>query len=178
MNDYKERLRQFNSTEKYQNEVKFLYNLIGKGFSHDYSLRLDYGSGLGHTAEKIGAFGYDVANYNENEFIQYSLGVLPEYNFKHIYFMHSFAHIVEPNLSLKVLKEKYPQARLTVITPNRHWLMMQSNRDYKPDPTVVRHYTMTELRQLFKECGYEVTLCGQFGEESGGINERIFLQAK
>ena len=62
---------------------------------------------------------------------------------------------------------------VTVITPNKDWL----DPDYNNDPTVIKHYNQVELAELFKECGYEVVLQGQFGELKNGINERIFLQA-
>jgi hypothetical protein len=145
---------------------------------HDqYKCVLDYGCGLGLTARQMGADGVDINNYNEVlPATKYWLGHLPNGGYDDIYFMHSIAHI--PNLRdiLVELKHRY-NARVTVITPNKYWLMLQSNNDYVPDPTVHQHYTSTELRELFELSGYEVTIQGQFGEEKTGVNERLFLQA-
>ena len=171
--DYKEKLRAFNSTEKYKHELMFLNSLL----SEYRSLVLDYGCGLGRAAYIIGADGYDVNDYNECLSKLEYFNILPKKDYSDIYFLHSFAHLENPLDVLRHLKENY-QSQLTVITPNRYWLMQQSNRDYKPDPTVHKHYTLHELRELFEQAGYEVTLIGQFGELNNGVNERIFLQAK
>jgi hypothetical protein len=125
----------------------------------------------------IGADGYDVNDYNECLNSSEYFNVLPKKDYSDIYFLHSFAHINNPKEVLEHLKENYG-AILTVITPNAHWLMQQGNKDYVPDPTVIQHYTMTNLRELFEQAGYKVTLLGQFGEEKNGINERLFLQAR
>ncbi len=174
--DYKERLRAFNSTEKYKREVDFLIKLIPGCRTHVVNI-LDYGAGLCRTAYECCADAFDVNNYKEHDVDKYYLNELPKTRYEHIYFMHSLAHITNPIEVLKDLKTRY-SATITVITPNRYWLMQQSNRDYKPDPTVHKHYTLHELRELFEQAGYEVTLIGQFGELNNGVNERIFLQAR
>ena len=176
--DYKEKLRAFNSTEKYKRECEFLDKLLA--VDHEYGngeAILEYGCGLGMLADSLNADGFDVNNYNEYlKANNYYLNTLPNNVYENIIFMHSIAHIPNP---LDVLKDiKGYNATITVITPNRYWLMQQSNRDYKPDPTVHKHYTLHELRELFEQAGYEVTLIGQFGELNNGVNERIFLQAK
>lgn len=175
--DYKERLRAFNSTEKYWNELRFLTHLLDIDMSYStHETILDYGCGIGTAIDYIKCSGYDINNYYNGDSELYRNEVSFDYMEK-IYFMHSLAHIPNPTEVLKDLKERY-NATITVITPNAHWLMQQSNNNYVPDPTVVKHYTMTQLKELFVSCGYEVTLLGQFGEEKNGINERIFLQAK
>lgn len=174
--DYKSKLIEWNSKDKYHSEFLFLNKLVGKGQSI-----LDYGCGLGLTAVGLGADGYDVNDYIFSPSIKsignYYINELPNKAYQEIYFMHSIAHIPNPIEVLKDLKARY-SATITVITPNRYWLMQQSNRDYKPDPTVHKHYTLHELRELFEQAGYEVTLIGQFGELNNGVNERIFLQAR
>lgn len=182
MESYKEKLRAFNNTPKYKSEVEFLKKLTKYDSVNNM---LDIGCGLGHTAKELMADGYDVVNYLEADIscgspieingIVYNN--LNTYKYNHIYFMHSIAHIDNITEVLKQIK-KDSKATVTVITPNAHWLIMQSNNEYKPDPTVVKHYTQTQLRELFEEAGYEVALYGQFGEESNGVNERLFLQAR
>ncbi|MCK4521954.1 MAG: hypothetical protein KAU20_05235, partial [Nanoarchaeota archaeon] len=65
-----------------------------------------------------------------------------------------------------------------VITPNRAWLIKQYNKQYQPDPTVVKHYTQGELCEVFNAAGYTVENVGQFGAITENRNERIFIKAK
>jgi len=172
--DYKDKLRAWNSTDKYKSEVAFLKQLIPR---LPWMNTLDYGAGLCLTASEMFADAFDVYDYKEYDVYEYYLNELPDKIYRHIYFMHSIAHIKNPIEVLKQIKLKYPQAIITVITPNTYWLLMQNNNNYKPDDTVVAHYTQSQLSELFKEAGYNVTICGQFGAETSGVNERIFLQA-
>jgi len=179
MESYKERLRAFNSTEKYKRELEFLKVLLNID-AHD-TLFIDYGCGLGTAMDELCAHGFDVNDYYEGDsperfhHVAFPMILSRAYS---VYFMHSLAHIPNPLEVIKKLRSKHHKVEVTVITPNAYWLMQQGNKDYVPDPTVVQHYTMTNLRELFEQAGYEVTLQGQFGEEKNGINERLFLQAK
>ena len=174
--DYKERLRQWNSTEKYRDEVDLLFQLIS---AYAPNRVLDYGCGIGtamhllNRFNKFKVFGFDVNKYIDTDLF-YDNDIKNTYD--HVYFLHSISHIEnikEVILKLKTSGCTYRPA-ITVITPNASWL----DPGYKSDPTVIKHYTQSELKELFVSCGYEVTLLGQFGEEKNGINERIFLQAK
>ena len=171
--DYKQKLIEWNSTEKYKKELDFLYRIL----LYEYgSICLDYGCGIGTAMNYFYCDGYDVNDYFIGGYYQrkkYHLNSLPDKMYEHIYFLHSFAHIPNPKDVLRILRSKYPEATLTVITPNAEWL----DKDYVGDETVVKHYTQTELKEIFEECGYKVTLLGQFGEYKEGKNERIFLQA-
>jgi hypothetical protein len=168
--DYKEKLRAWNSTDKYRSEVFFLKKIL------DPSASLDYGCGLGVCACIVGADGYDVNEYNEYLNYKFFYTELPNNNYGNIYFMHSFAHIPNPKDVLRILRSKYPEAKITVITPNKDYLDKINNPEYVPDPTVVKHYTQKELKEIFEDCGYKVYLSGTFGDELNGINERIFIQ--
>ena len=176
--DYKEKLRAFNGTEKYRKEMLFVRRNINPYYNYDV---LDYGCGIGTFMNEFWTDGFDVNNYYTEQPTpkksHFYLNELPDKKYSDITMIHSIAHIPNPIEVLKDLKARY-SATITVITPNRYWLMQQSNRDYKPDPTVHKHYTLHELKELFKEAGYEVTLIGQFGELNNGVNERIFLQAR
>jgi len=168
--DYKDKLIKWNGTAKYLSEVKFLKGLV----EHREYTSLDYGCGTGYCAALLGADGYDVNDYNEYLAEDNYFNTLPEDHYDYIYFMHSFSHLPNPKDILRILRSKYPGAIITVITPNKDWL----DEGYNNDPTVVRHYTMNELKTIFEDCGYEVNLIGQFGELKNNINERIFLQTK
>ncbi len=173
--DYRNKLKQWNSTEKYKEEIWFLEQLVRP---RPKDIILDYGCGLGTATKLINCFskcrGYDVTDYMEDAFLK-DTELTEDYN--KIFFNHVIAHIPNPKEVLTNLRSRYPKAQITVITPNAYWLMLQSNKDYKPDPTVIQHYTQTQLKELFESVGYKVTLIGQFGEEKTGVNERIFLQA-
>ena len=168
--DYKERLRAFNSTDKYNSEMIFLSYLNPLGIC------LDYGCGIGTFMDEYVVDGYDVNNYYEGSYKENYYNELPDNEYENITFLHSLAHIPNPKEVLIDLKKRY-DATITVITPNASWLALQTNQGYTPDPTVIKHYTQKELKELFESAGYEVTLIGQFGESMNGINERIFLQA-
>lgn len=168
---YKDKLIAWNSTDKYRKELGFLCRLIYP----DFHTVLDYGCGTGEAMLHTKADGYDLYPYlnvklsYQTHYVNY----LPDKEYYQIYFMHSFAHIPNPKDVLRILRGKYPEATLTVITPNAEWL----DKDYVGDETVVKHYTQSELKEMFEECGYKITLLGQFGEYKEGKNERIFLQA-
>jgi hypothetical protein len=174
--DYKQKLIEWNNSDKYWSELMFLETLI---YAKECDYVLDYGCGIGTAIHNLNRNGYWVYGYDVNEYMNdtywYDNDLTKEYTA--IYFMHSFAHIPNPKEVLTNLRSRYPEAQVTVITPNAYWLMLQSNKDYKPDPTVIQHYTQTQLKELFESVGYKVTLIGQFGEEKTGVNERIFLQA-
>lgn len=172
--DYKDKLIKWNSTEKYHKELDFLKQLMPLSRVL-WTRTLDYGCGLGYAAYNMCADGYDVNDYKHKDIdIDYYLTELPNKEYGYIYMMHSFSHLPNPKDVLRILRSKYPGAIITVITPNKDWL----DEGYNNDPTVVRHYTMNELKTIFEDCGYEVNLIGQFGELKNNINERIFLQTK
>lgn len=162
--DYKTKITEWNSTLKYLKELQFLYKLVG-----DNRKTLDYGCGIGTAMNMF----KDVKGYDVNEYLsdpsRYDNEIQNRY--ESIYFMHSLAHIPNPNEVLKSLRHHI--AIITVITPNKDWLDV----GYNNDSTVIKHYTQSELVELFKDCGYTILNFGQFGELKNGVNERIFLQA-
>lgn len=174
---YKEKLLQFNSTEKYKSEYKFLKGLLGS----KPKIVLDYGCGLGSNVMKLNAYtehqvmGYDVNEWDNNFYYINQLG-----QYDTIYFMHSIAHVQYLEPLLRNLKANHLNkgGKVIVITPNKDWLEQAKNENYKPDTTVVKHFNQSELIELFESCGYSVKLSGQFGELKGNVNERIFLIAQ
>lgn len=166
---YKDKLIAWNSTEKYKTECDFVASIIDM----DYSKVLDFGCGIGTFMDYWYIDGYDVNDYYIGQNRQNYFNQLPDTYYTDITLIHSFAHIPNPKDVLRILRGKYQEATLTVITPNAEWL----DKDYVGDETVVKHYTQSELKEMFEECGYKITLLGQFGEYKEGKNERIFLQA-
>lgn len=175
--NYKQKLKEWNNTEKYMQELDFLYGLISPKAGE---LVLDYGCGVMTAIENFNArdeanfYGYDVEEYGEPEsFHLYDKEIKKKYNC--IYFMHSLAHIKEPKITIDKLRDSLSEkGRLIVITPNLDWM----DAGYNNDNTVVRHYTMHHLTELFISEGYRIKEVGQFGYVRGNINERIFIVAQ
>jgi len=182
MISYKEKLMQFNATEKYKREQSFFINLMNPQQNERI---LDYGCGLGrmvHVLRSRGccSFGYDVNNLVEssNEFLfKNSFHI----KFSKVYFMHSFSHIPSVNkLISETLKQVLDDSgKVFIFSPNPDWLKMMPSNNYIPDPTVVRHYSLNELQYMFGKEGYLIESCGQYGPTcSAGFNERLFFSAK
>jgi hypothetical protein len=164
---YTKKLEDFNASPKYVNELGFLRSLIGD------TLALDYGCGNGFAAELFKCDGFDVTPHNP--FFGY---VETPYNYyETVYFMHSLAHIENPETVLRSLNIK-PGGRVVVITPNKDWLDKISREGYIPDPTVIEHFTGEALDDLFMKSGYKIVRSGQFGQRIGSVNERLFMVAK
>jgi SAM-dependent methyltransferase len=177
---YAEKLQNFNSTEKYRNEIKILIGLIS--LSHENAYCLDYGCGIGTAVKQINcntkhfAWGYDVKKHDQN--FRY-IDLIEPKKYDVVYFMHSFAHITYPEVVLKQAKNYLRSGgRIIIITPNKKWLSYQDHKDYKPDTTVHKHYNQTDLCDIVKAAGYKLEQTGQFGGMVDEINERIFLIAK
>lgn len=172
---YGEKLEGFNATDKYTTEAMFLKLLIDNRNSELDSI-LDYGCGTGYLVDGLNysypdtkIYGYDIEMYNDEFSYVGSVG-------KHdiVYFMHSFAHIkniVEVINGLDTME-------IIIITPNRSWLFYQNNKNYEPDETVIKHYSLNELNKLIEGLGYQIIVSGQFGEFEHGHNERLFLKAR
>lgn len=159
---YKEKLIKWNDTLKYKQEIFFLERLIDGN-----TPILDFGCGTGFAAMYLNADGYDVNNYLTYPIKPFNQNTI----YKTVYFMHSFAHLEQPELELIKLKRYSP--RIIIITPNRDWL----DKDYVGDTTVTRHYSQRELIDLVEGAGYTIELAGQFGELKNNQHERLFLTA-
>jgi 2-polyprenyl-3-methyl-5-hydroxy-6-metoxy-1,4-benzoquinol methylase len=167
--DYAAKLYQFNSTEKYLSELKFL-----KLHLENCVTILDYGCGNGMAADwlsnhgNFNVHGFDVIHYNE--MFHYTTHPI---NYDVTYFMHSLAHIKDVKEVLSKLNTK----KVVVITPNKGWLKLNEADTYKKDDTVIEHFSQQTLIELFLETGYKIEQSGQFGQCSGNQNERLFLIA-
>lgn len=180
--EYIKKLNEFNSTERYEKELDFLFKIIEPKPKEKI---LDVGCGTGYAVRKLRqkshseVFGYDKNNYrdNDDEFLFRSQYY---FHFDKVYFMHSFAHIDNPVFFLNYTMAPilFTGATIYILTPNLQYLVENKKEDYVADPTVVKHYELSELCKLVIEAGYKVLQAGQFGEHKNGINERLFLIAK
>jgi 2-polyprenyl-3-methyl-5-hydroxy-6-metoxy-1,4-benzoquinol methylase len=181
--NYKQKLIQFNSTEKYKSELKFLHGLIG----NETAPVLDYGCGIG-TAVRYFDERLDciVKGYDPNDYGIHDTRIMhdePQGEYGHIYFMHSLAHIPDVDKLLVKLKDNLlPKGKITVITPNLDWLnYMNHFKETRTDTTVIKHFMPNELESLFNKLGYHILIQGQFGQFGqfyDGCNERLFIQVQ
>lgn len=177
---YREKLRAFNSTPKYRNELNALLSFCDLKSTEK---ALDYGCGLGTAMKFISqrtgceVYGYDVTKelYEGDTF--YFRDEL-YFQVDCIYFMHSLAHIPYPELKLEKVKQHFLKkgGKLVIITPNRDWLELQDKSTYVPDPTVIKHLNLQELLTMV-ESEFKITASGEFGQETQGKRERIFVKA-
>ena len=181
---YKTRLQQFNTTEKYRNEMTFLSGIMQ--IDEDDSI-LDYGCGTGTFMNYISDSyskkidGFDVYNYTEDLDTVYIDHLEKKYN--KVCFFHSLAHIPDPEACIDKLKKHLkPSAFIFVITPNKAFddILRKRNTssDYRPDPTVISHFDQSRLIRLFRDLGFDVILHGQFGKTVSTVNERLFMIAR
>lgn len=175
LKNYKERLINFNNTDKYKSELNLLKLLLQP---NNNDRILDYGSGIGTAADFIGktatVIPYDVTDYGFLRTDQISG------EFTKVYFMHSFAHIKDIKQRLSELKRNLKEgAELVIITPNKDWInTIIYNHSYNSDKTVVTHYQIEDVEEILISCGFTIIHKGQFGSMRSGFNERIFIKAK
>lgn len=180
--EYKQKLFEFNSTPKYRSEVDLLLRIMNPS---PHEKILDYGCGLGRTVRQLNAlsksevFGFDIRDFTE-EPSPYMFRDQYHFKFHKIYFMHSIAHIqrIESILASFIDTWLWSAGRVYVITPNRLWLDSVKNKDYVPDPTVVKHFSASELEQLFVGAGFKIKNVMQFGAIENNQHERLFLEAQ
>ena len=173
--NYKDRLDNFNKSKKYWSEVHFL-----RGLLRPESKRvLDYGCGTGFCAKVLRMVGFDVEGYDQNEWGAFDYKQ-PSGSYNEIYLMHSIAHLESPLKTILALKAYLSsEGRLIIITPNQEWLhQIRTPENYKPDPTVVQHFSQYKLEQLITDAELKIVNSGQFGERVGNFNERIFIVAE
>ncbi len=183
-NDYFKRLNQFNSSEKYQNEMQFLLNLLQPVNKNE--IILDYGCGTGtlikflKTNTQSNVSGFDIHNYMHPEISHLLIKEISS-KYDKIIFMHSLAHIQNLDKILIKLKLNLSEdGKIFVITPNKDfddYFKKIKEQNYIPDQTVVKHYNLEELQNLFTFCDYQVHFIGKFGKLIGNIHERCFLIA-
>jgi len=153
--DYKEKLHQFNSSKKYEGEMKTLIEFMDP---KSYETILDYGAGTGFMAEHIRAskgsrvYAYDVhGDYYEGDPFYFRTELY--FRVDKIYLMHSFAHIADPYRLLITLRDKFlnPGGSIYILTPNREWIDENKKPDYIPDPTVIKHYTSSDIYDICED---------------------------
>lgn len=178
--NYKDKLIEFNSTDKYKREMEFARLLLSPDEGETV---LDFGCGIGtfvdhlkHTT-KAAILGHDTTEYHEITPLWFRKSVY--FDIDKVSFIHSIAHIDNLEFVLEMLyNHLYKGGKVVVISPNPHWLEKKKNPEYVPDPTVINHYDCNELSILFGQAGFKIKQVGQFGAMVQGVNERIFLVAE
>lgn len=182
---YLERLKAFNATKKYQNELDFLLQIMSP--INNKEKILDYGCGIGTTIRylknksKADYYGFDVYKYIDQDLEEFFLSEVKG-KFNRIIFLHSFAHIPNVNEILVKLKNHlYDKCEIIIITPNKafdEYFKESKKQDYKPDTTVFKHYSSYTLNNVLLLSGYEIKIAGTFGNLVENIHERCFCIAK
>ena len=178
--DYRQKLIDWNSTDMYCREMKFLRKMLSLREGENV---LDYGCGLGVCVEflnkttKAEVCGYDVEKYVKGRPYWFKKTVASKYD--KVFLMHSLAHMRAPIEELTTIKQHLKiGGRVIVITPNKDFCERLKNKSYVPDPTVMQHFTPETLEFLFKNLGFKILIQGQFGQTLKGHQERLFLEAK
>lgn len=172
-NQYCSKLLGFNCTDKYRAELRFMGRLVSPNTG---GVIVDYGCGIGTAVRWFNneyecvTHGYDVVDYWDGERSRYLFDKLIVCD--KVYFMHSIAHMGDVSRVITKLK-RLGVKEIHVITPNNEWLSMQRDRKYKPDDSVVKHFSPDTLAALFSE--HKITQQGQFGECKNGKHERLFI---
>lgn len=179
MEEYRKKLIEWNSRDKYMRELNFLGNLMNLNSSDSV---LDYGCGtmkaIKHFNENYECHikGFDVNEYAEkSDYIFYDNSLKGNYN--KVYLNHVIAHVSDVKEMLNSLKKIILGGRIYVITPNKLWLKYMKNEKYNPDKTVINHFSLPDLVSVFRQNGFTVIRSGQFGEFLNEERERLFLEA-
>lgn len=138
--------------------------MIGKINKQPNDIILDYGCGTGYMANKIGAYGFDVNNYNIFLTKQSYNSEWKLYN--KIYFMHSIAHISREYL-IVILSKLIKNADIYILTPDKRYL--EANKCMGIDPTAT-HFYKEELENIIFKTHNIV--------ESITVKDNIFIHAK
>lgn len=182
---YYERLKFWNSTSKYKNEVEFLKLLLALEANDQV---LDFGCGTGYCLEMLKEtsparfWGYDVNLFFNDAIPGWFLKDYRQKKYSKIFMMHSIAHIPDIVSTLEnVVNCLEDGGKLVVITPNKDfddYYRQNVNTGHKRDMTVVGHYTQSSLADIATQVGLNVRNLGQFGDMVNKYNERIFLVAQ
>lgn len=179
--DYKQKLIEWNTRQHYQAELDFLIMMVDP---QPDELILDYGAGIGTAwwamKDVFGAdaYGFDITR---DLWIQDPKRLLTSlsFYFKKVYFMHSFAHIQDPELALRILADKHlkNEGEVIIVTPNKDWL--QEKGIQSTDPTVVAHYNIKELTDILARAGaYQVEQSFPPEELGLDLNARLWVKAR
>jgi SAM-dependent methyltransferase len=172
---YKARLERFNSTDKYQYELRKLREHLGAGKI------LDYGCGTGYAVTYLHEYGFDVYGYDRFRYVDGSPSWYRNsfpFKFDQVYFMHSFAHVDNIEDVLYRLRPMMNNGgELIIITPNRVYLdYLIHDPSYQPDTTVVQHYDMIDLAVLLNKTNWKIVDRRYIGHDDP--EERILIKAK
>jgi ubiquinone/menaquinone biosynthesis C-methylase UbiE len=102
-------------------------------------------------------------NFPQHSFELYVGKLLPFENgkFDHVALHHVIGHLADPAATLsEIYRVLCPGGTLSVITPNSRYKIWQFPfnlvRGYLPDPTIVRYYNKSSLKQILTQAGFKI----------------------
>jgi ubiquinone/menaquinone biosynthesis C-methylase UbiE len=180
---YPEKLQCFIKTPGYSAECQRLNNIIN--FHQIPGPILDIGCGLGGMINYLEQSGTNVYGIDpgmhlrlinlQNKKVCQSCGEnipFADHTFGVVYFMHSFAHLTDPHLTLREVKRVLKtNGLLCLITPNSQFEIfvrpiknvLEKKGKYQPDNTVTGHYTPGKLFKLLQSENFNSITVRPFG---------------
>lgn len=181
--DYAERMDNFAQTERYRTELRAMVKALS--VEPDTQL-LDFGCNTGRAMEMVrdwtgctirGIDQNDVAveiarnQFPEMRFDTYSGSDLPyrDGSFDAVMVNHVLGHVPDPQQTLsEIFRVLAPKGRVGIVTPNKYYKLgmvpLNILNDYRPDPTVLRYYSIKELRRELQSAGFSVQSLATMGE--------------
>ena len=194
--DYYDRVERWSSSVGYSREIESLLDRLDLPPGKDL---LDIGSGTGAamrfaSRRGIRVIGIDKSptwarNCAERPVVQADAARLPfrDATFDGVLLFHVLAHLVEVETCLSEVHRVLRSGGLIAIsTPNAEYLdalnaVSPANSTYVPDPTVLRHFTTTQVETLLSFSGFLVRFSSTFDsfpKTSGPSGERLFFVAE
>jgi len=192
---YYDRVRRWSTSAAYAAEI----DAFGRRFQPAPAERLlDLGCGPGASLRWLASRGCDALGVDVSDawrrqcaarpVAQADARALPfdDATFDGVLLMHVYAHLVVAAAVLEELRRVLrPDGRLGIVTPNRLFLHAMRLRPrwlvgYRPDLTVERHVTLSELRTQLEEVGFTVEQATTWGQRPwwapfDRLRERLFV---
>jgi ubiquinone/menaquinone biosynthesis C-methylase UbiE len=181
---YAEKLKSFISRPSYAGECQRLFQAMKVNCSPDGPV-LDVGCGVGgminfHEENGTNVFGIDPGCHLYGLKLRRSRTCqgfgenipFASQTFEAVYFMHSFAHLVDTPATLQEVRRVLkPNGFLYMVTPNSQFesltrpvkKVLEKAGVYHPDTTVTGHYSPRELRRTLESVNFDVLNVSTFG---------------